>query len=95
MNCVRETRLTSLKNYIKFLSKSVKIFSYFGKILDYGLQFIFSPGNIRNSGFNLWVLRRLNFKGTGSGKFRGKGSGECFKEIGQFSERINMGELRV
>ena len=73
----------------------MKIFSYFGKIFDYDLQFTFSPGNIRNSGFSLWVLRRLNVKGTGSDKFRGKGSGECFKEIRLFSERINMGELRV
>ena len=73
--------MTSLKDCIKFLSKSVKIFGYFGKIFDCGSQFSFSPGNIRNSGFSLWILRRLNFKGTGSDKFRGKRSGEGFKEI--------------
>lgn len=33
---VRELRVKSLNDYIKFLSKSVRIFSYFGKIFDYG-----------------------------------------------------------
>ena len=45
-------------------------------------QFSFSPGNIRNSGFSLWLLRRLNFKGAGFDKFRGKGNGDDFRGKG-------------
>ena len=45
---VRETGLISLNDSVKFLSKSVKIFDYFGKIFGYGSQFSFGPGNIRN-----------------------------------------------
>ena len=37
-----------MKVYIKFLSKFVRIFSYFGKIFDYGLKFSFILVNIRN-----------------------------------------------
>ena len=33
--------------------------SYFGKMFDYGSQFSFSPVNLRNEGFSLWVLRTL------------------------------------
>ena len=87
--------MISLKDYIKFLRKSVRIFSYFGKIFDCGSLFNFSPGNIRNEGFSLWIFRRLNFKRTGSGKFRGKGSGESFREKGKFGERTSIGVLRV
>ena len=45
---VRETRMLSLNDSAAFLSKSVKIFGYFGKVFDYGLQFSFSRGSIRN-----------------------------------------------
>ena len=36
--------------------------SYFGKMFDYGSQFSFSPVNLRNEGFSLWVLRTLILK---------------------------------
>ena len=36
----------SLNNDVKFFIKFVRIFGYFGKIFDYGSQFIFSSGNI-------------------------------------------------
>ena len=62
----------------------MKIFSYFGEIFDYGSQFSFSPGNIRNKGFSFWNLRRLMFKGIRSDKFRGIGSGKNFREKGKF-----------
>ena len=45
---VREARLMSLNGYIKSLLRSVRIFGCFGKIFDFGSQFNFSPGNIRN-----------------------------------------------
>lgn len=45
-------------------------------------QFSVSPGNLRNSGFSLWLLRRLNFKGAGFDKFRGKGNGDDFRGKG-------------
>ena len=35
--------MISLKDYIKFLSKSVRIFSYFVKSFDCGFQFSFTP----------------------------------------------------
>ena len=38
-------------------------------------QFSVSPGNLRNSGFSLWLLRRLNFKGAGFDKSEEKGMG--------------------
>ena len=49
--------LISLNDYAKFLSKSVRIFGYFGNIFDYSSQLSFSPGHIRNEGFNFWILR--------------------------------------
>ena len=36
--------------------------SYFGKMFDYGSQFSFSPVNLGNEGFSLWVLRTLILK---------------------------------
>ena len=42
---VRETRLISLNDDIKFLSISMTFLSYFRKIFDYGSGFRFSPGN--------------------------------------------------
>ena len=36
----------SLNNNVKFFTEFVRIFGYFGKIFDYGSQFIFSSGNI-------------------------------------------------
>ena len=74
-------------------SAHLRIFGYFGKVFDYGSQFSLSPGSLRV--FSLWILRRLNFKRIGSDKFRGKGSGESFKETGKFGERICMGELKM
>lgn len=65
---VRETRLIDLNYYIKFLSKSVRIFGYFGKIFDYDSKLSFNAGNIRNYGFSFWFLGRLTFKGIGSDK---------------------------
>ena len=65
--------MTSLKNYIKFLSKSVKIFSYFGKIFDYG-------------SLKFWILRKL--KGMGSDKFRGEGSRESLRKKWKIGERL-------
>ena len=41
------------------------------------------------------ILKKFNFKGTGSGKFRGKGSRENTPEKGKFRERISMEDLRV
>jgi len=32
------------------------------KSFDYGSQFSFSPGSLRNEGFSLWVLRTLILK---------------------------------
>ena len=48
----------------------MRIICYFGKVFDYGSQFSFSPRNMRNEEFNICILRRLNFKGVGSGSFR-------------------------
>lgn len=70
--------MMSLNDYIQFLSKSVGILSYFGKIFDNGLQFSYSPETIRNE-FGLLILRRLSFKGTsliGSEEEVGRGSEE-------------------
>lgn len=41
-------QVDSLNDYVKFLSKSMRIFIYFGKVFDYGLPFRFSSGNIKN-----------------------------------------------
>lgn len=65
-----------------FFSQSVRIFAfpiYFGNFLT-EFQFSFSSGNIRNGGFHLWMLRRLNFKRTGFDKIRGKESGTSLRE---------------
>ena len=43
---VRETRLMSLNNYMKFFSQYVMMFGYLGKIFDYGLKCNISPGNV-------------------------------------------------
>ena len=40
-----------MNDYIKLLTKPVRIFGYFGKIFDYGSQFSFSSGNIKNKAF--------------------------------------------
>lgn len=45
----------------------------------------------RNERFSLWILKRLNFKGTGSDQFRGKGSGKNFREKGKLGKRISLG----
>ena len=84
-----------MKDNIKFLSKPVRIFGYFGKIFDKDLQFKFSPGNIRNLRFALWILRRLNFKETDPDKFKGKATVERFGDRGKLGERVSMGELTV
>ena len=42
--------MVSLNEFIKSLSKSMKIFSYFGEIFDYGSPFSFNPRNIKNKG---------------------------------------------
>ena len=39
--------MISANDYIELLGKSVRIFDYFGRTFDGGLQFNFSPGNIR------------------------------------------------
>ena len=54
------------------------------KIFDYSLQFRFNLGNIRNQRFSLWIHRRLNFKGTGSDRF--KDCAEC-RENAKFGKR--------
>ena len=46
----------------------------------------FSSETRRNEGFSLWILSRLNFKGTGSEKFRGKGEGGEFKRKREVSQ---------
>ena len=84
-----------MKDNIKFLSKPVRICGYFGKIFDKDLQFKFSPGNIRNLRFALWILRRLNFKETDPDKFKGKATVERFGDRGKLGERVSMGELTV
>ena len=87
--------MVSLNDYITFLSTSMNIFGYFRKIFGYGSQFSFSPGNIRNSGFSLWILRGFNSKGANPGKCREKGRGKSFRKRGKLGERIGMGELRA
>ena len=77
--------MTSVNDYIQLLSKSVRMFDYFGKIFDYNPQFSYSPWNIRNSRFSLWILRRPDFKRI---RLEEKG-------MGKFSEKISKGELRV
>ena len=56
---VREARLVSLNDYIKSLLRSVRIFGCFGKIFDFGSQFSFSPGNIRNQGFKREEIKMI------------------------------------
>lgn len=69
--------------------------SCFGKNNDYGSQFSFSPVNLRNEGFSLWVLRTLIFEGTEFYKFRGKGNGESFRESRKLAGSISVVNLRV
>lgn len=61
-----------------------------GNSFNYDSQFGLTPGNIRNLGF-IWILRRVTFKGAGSDRFRGEGTGERFRERGKYSESIRMG----
>ena len=42
----------------------------------------------------VWI-RRLNFKGAGSNRFRGGRSRERFKKNGKYSERIRKRNLRI
>ena len=51
-----------LNDYIKLLSKHEKFLVILEKSFDYGSQFSFSPGSLRNEGFSLWVLRTLILK---------------------------------
>ena len=74
--------MISFNDCIKCLSKSVRPFSYFGETFDCVLELSFSPGSLRNEGLSLWSLRRLNFKGTASEKFRGKGRGRVSENRG-------------
>ena len=87
--------MVSLKHSIQLLNKPGRTFGYFGKIFDKDVQFKFSPGNIRNLRFALWILRRLNFKETDPDKFKGKATVERFGDRGKLGERVSMGELTV
>ena len=51
--------MMSLNDYIKSLLRSVRIFGCFGKIFDFGSQFSFSPGNIRNQGFKREEIKMI------------------------------------
>ena len=54
--------MISTNDYIELLRKSVRIFDYFRRLFDDGLQFSFSPGNIRHEEFGLWILEDLILK---------------------------------
>ena len=56
------------------------------KIFDYSLQFRFNLGNIRNQRFSLWIHRRLNFKATGSDKF---------KDCAEYREKAKFGKRKL
>ena len=56
------------------------------KIFDYSLQFRFNLGNIRNQRFSLWIHRRLNFKSTGSDKF---------KDVQNMREKAKFGKRKL
>ena len=53
--------MISANDYIELLGKSVRIFDYFGRIFDGGLQFNFSPGNIRIYESSFWIISSVQF----------------------------------
>ena len=58
--------------------------SYFGKLFDYGSQFSFSLGSLRNEGFSLWVLRTLILKEQVLISLEEKGMGKVSEKVGCF-----------
>lgn len=77
-----------MNNYVKFFSKLMGVLSHFRKLFNDGLQFGFSPGNIRNLGF-IKILRTLNFKGDFN-RFRREGHRGSFRGKGKLDKRIEM-----
>ena len=68
-----------MNDFIKFLSISVRIFGFFGKILDFSSNLRSSPWNIGNclaSGSSEALVLKL------SDMFRGKGMGRVSEKLG-------------